>query len=122
LAPPLVLPQNAKELFNLRHSSLRVTVAGALPALKNKFKILVQKPFHTFFTQVRLVLACCILHNKILGWGLDEFFPEDNAVTRDEVGVGGTDNKSWRNKRHEWADTRICRRIMRCSMQSSPMN
>jgi hypothetical protein len=87
--------------FNLRHNSLRVTAARALPALKNKFKILVQKLFHTFCTQVRLVLACRIMHNKILGWGLDEFFP----VTPDEVGVGATDNKSWRNKRHEWADT-----------------
>ena len=58
-------PKNAKELFNLRHSSLRVTVERAFASLKNRFKILDQKPFHTFDTQVKLVLACCILHN----WG-----------------------------------------------------
>ncbi|KAM0881207.1 hypothetical protein ACQ4PT_033092 [Festuca glaucescens] len=101
-------PKNAKELFNLRHSSLRVTVERPFAALKNRFKILDQKPFYTFSTQVKIVLACCILHNLILGWGLDEFFPEENAVTPDEVdashGVSATDNVFWRNKRQEWAD------------------
>ncbi|XP_071680033.1 uncharacterized protein [Lolium perenne] len=56
-------PLNARELFNLRHSSLRVTIERAFAALKNMFKVLDHKPFHTFVTQVKLVLACCILHN-----------------------------------------------------------
>jgi hypothetical protein len=43
-------PKNAKELFNLRHSSLRVTVKRAFAAMKNRFKILDQNPFHTFST------------------------------------------------------------------------
>jgi hypothetical protein len=33
-------PKNVKELFNLRHSSLRVTIESAFAALKNVFKIL----------------------------------------------------------------------------------
>ena len=33
-------PATAKELFNIRHSSLRVTVERAFDALKNRFKIL----------------------------------------------------------------------------------
>jgi hypothetical protein len=56
-------PQNVKELFNLRHSSLGVTIERAFAALKNRFKILDQEPFHTYAAQVKLVLACCILHN-----------------------------------------------------------
>ena len=32
--------QNEKELFNLRHSALRVTVEQAFGSLKRKFKIL----------------------------------------------------------------------------------
>ncbi|XP_071677104.1 uncharacterized protein [Lolium perenne] len=56
-------PLNARELFNLRHSSLRITIERAFAALKNRFKVLDQKPFHTFGTQVKLVLVCCILHN-----------------------------------------------------------
>jgi hypothetical protein len=33
-------PQNSVELFNLRHSSLRVTIDRAFVTLKNRFKIL----------------------------------------------------------------------------------
>jgi hypothetical protein len=79
-------PQNVEELFNLRHSSLRVTIERTFAALKNRFKILDQKPFHTFLSQVKLVLACCILHNWILGWGMwgeDEYVPNEAEVTPD---------------------------------------
>jgi len=44
------LPTNARELFNLRHSSLRVTVERAFGALKNRFRILDNKPFHPYKT------------------------------------------------------------------------
>ena len=81
-------PQNAKELFNLHHSSLRVTIERAFAALKNRFKILDQKPFHPFETQVKLVLACCILHNWILGWGIDEHFLSEKDVTPDDLHLG----------------------------------
>ena len=33
-------PENEKELFNLRHSQLRVTVERAFGSLKNRFKFL----------------------------------------------------------------------------------
>ena len=70
-------PQNARELFNLRHSSLRVTVERAFGALENRFKVLYNKPFHPYPTQVKLVLACCILHNWILRHGFDEHVPDE---------------------------------------------
>ncbi|XP_071678598.1 protein ALP1-like [Lolium perenne] len=70
-------PQNAKELFNVRHSSLRVTIERAFATLKSRF--------------------------KILGWGEDEFFQE--VVTFDEVetghGVEAGDNEAWKEKRQE---------------------
>ena len=44
------LPTNARELFNLRHSSLRVIVERAFGALKNRFRILDNKPFHPYKT------------------------------------------------------------------------
>ena len=56
-------PTNARELFNLRHSSLRVAVERAIGALKNRFRILDNKPFHKYKTQVKLVLPFSILHN-----------------------------------------------------------
>ena len=98
-----------RKLFNLRHSSLRVTVERAFGALKNRFKILDQKPFHPYSTQVKLVLACCILHNWILQWGFDEHVPEEEEVEPDDVvssghGVEAFDNDAWKNKRLEWAE------------------
>ena len=64
-------PTNPRELFNLRHSSLRVTIERAFGVLKNHFRIIDNKPFHPFKTQVKLVLllvAYCIIGS--LGMGL----------------------------------------------------
>ena len=44
------LPTNARELFNLRHYSLRVTIERAFGALKNRFRILDNKPFNPYKT------------------------------------------------------------------------
>jgi hypothetical protein len=73
-------PTNAREMFNLRHSSLRVTIERAFDALKNRFRILDNKLFHPFIGQVKLVLACCILYNWIIGFGLDEVAPNENCL------------------------------------------
>ncbi|WVZ57782.1 hypothetical protein U9M48_008124, partial [Paspalum notatum var. saurae] len=102
-------PQTPKELFNLRHSSLRVTVERAFGALKNRFKILYNKPFHPYKTQVKLVLACCILHNWILRHGHDEHVPSEGSWTAnpvDEEGTGdsSTDNASWAALRVQMAE------------------
>ena len=97
-------------MFNLRHSSLRVTVERVFGALKNKFKIFDQKPFHTSPTQVKLVLACCILHNWILEWGgVDKYFPEEEDVTPDTDddvghGIAANDQEAWKTLRQEMAD------------------
>ena len=56
-------PTNARKLLNLRHSSLRVTMERAFGVLKNMFRILDNKHIHPYKTQVKLVLAYCILHN-----------------------------------------------------------
>jgi len=99
-------PQNRRELFNLRHSYLRVTVERAFGALKNRFRILDNKPFHPYKTQVKLVLACCILHNWILRFGEDEHVPAEeswnpnnNPNEHDDV----PDNAAWVAQREEWA-------------------
>jgi hypothetical protein len=53
---------------------------------------------NTFPTQVNLFLACFIRHNWILGWGIHEFFPDDNDVRPDKNdvlhGVGAADNEA----------------------------
>jgi hypothetical protein len=102
-------PTNPRELFNLRHSSLRVTVERAFGALKNRFRILDNKPFHPFKTQVKLVLACCILHNWILGHGVDEVVPAEfswvpNNNPTDGHGLHLDDNAIWAQTRDEIAN------------------
>lgn len=102
-------PTNARELFNLRHSSLRVTVKRAFAALKNRFRILDNKPYHPYKTQVKLALACCILHNWILGYGQDEVFPDEATwepnVNSNSLNDGPPifDNVAWGSKRDEIA-------------------
>jgi hypothetical protein len=105
-------------LFNLGHSSLRVTVERAFGAIKNRFRILDNKPFHPFKTQVKLVLACCILHNWILNYGVDEVVPLEEAWAPNSIGsnVGGVqveDNSDWASIRDEianlmWANRGHC--------------
>ena len=72
--------QNEKELFNLRHSSLRVTVERAFGELKRRFKILDDAtPFFPFSTQVDIIVACCIIHNWVIQDGSYEFILDDSS-------------------------------------------
>ncbi|WVZ69856.1 LOW QUALITY PROTEIN: hypothetical protein U9M48_018579 [Paspalum notatum var. saurae] len=65
-------PKCPKELFNHRHSSLRTTVERAFGTLKHQFKILNNKPFIPFKSQVKVAIACYAVHNWILDNGPDE--------------------------------------------------
>ena len=59
--------ENEQELFNFRHSSLRTTIERGFGVLKKRFRVLDAKPFWSFETQVKVVLACCVIHNHIMG-------------------------------------------------------
>jgi hypothetical protein len=54
-------------------------VERAFGALKGRFRIIDNKSFHTYKTQVKLVQACCILHNWIIGFGLDTIVPVEEG-------------------------------------------
>lgn len=58
-------PQNAKELFNLRHSSKRNIIERTFGILKKRFPILVTMPSYPYKVQVNLILCCFIVHNFI---------------------------------------------------------
>ncbi|XP_019055946.1 PREDICTED: uncharacterized protein LOC104613038 [Nelumbo nucifera] len=60
-------PENPKELFNLRHASLRNAVERIFGVLKKWFPLLVSEQHYPFKTQVKFVSACCILHNHVMG-------------------------------------------------------
>ncbi|KAK5840541.1 hypothetical protein PVK06_009443 [Gossypium arboreum] len=87
-------PKNEKELFNLRHSSLRITIERVFGILKKRFRVLDAEPFWNFQTQVDIVLACCIIHNHIMGVDPSDLLnqelyeePESDLININSYGV-----------------------------------
>ena len=77
-------PKNEQELFNLQHSSLRNTIERGFGVLKKHFRVLKKhfqvldtEPFWSFETQVKVVLACCVVHNHIMGVESNDHIMED---------------------------------------------
>ncbi|GLT95454.1 hypothetical protein SLE2022_131350 [Rubroshorea leprosula] len=66
--------ENAKELFNLRHASLHNAIKRAFGVLKKRFEILRggTEQFYGVETQNLIILACCIIHNFLMGVDPDE--------------------------------------------------
>nr|XP_025686021.1 putative nuclease HARBI1 [Arachis hypogaea] len=91
-------PENEKELFNLRHASLRNVIKRSFGVLKKRFAIITSgtEPHYDFETMTEIVLACCILHNFLMGVDpdphliaqvnreLQENNPEEDEVVRHE--------------------------------------
>ncbi|KAL6326017.1 hypothetical protein AAG906_038509 [Vitis piasezkii] len=67
-------PENAQEVFNLRHSSLRNAIERAFGVLKKRFPIIASgmEPHYHVDTQFDNILACCILYNYLMGVDPDE--------------------------------------------------
>ncbi|KAF7151326.1 hypothetical protein RHSIM_Rhsim02G0051100 [Rhododendron simsii] len=68
-----VHPQDAKDLFNHRHSLLHSVADRTFGALKARFPILMTAPPYPFPTQVKLVVAACAIHNYIRGEKRDDW-------------------------------------------------
>ncbi|KAH1040398.1 hypothetical protein J1N35_042141 [Gossypium stocksii] len=106
-------PENAKELFNLRHSSLRITIERVFGILKKQFRLLDAEPFWNFQTQVDIVLACCIIYNHIMGvdpsdllnYGLYEEPESDLIIATLTVREEREEEREWSAKRDEIAQT-----------------
>ncbi|KAG6490385.1 hypothetical protein ZIOFF_051681 [Zingiber officinale] len=62
-------PTNANELFNLRHASLRKAIERAFGVLKKRFPIIASgtEPHYEINIRTDIILACCILHNFLMG-------------------------------------------------------
>jgi hypothetical protein len=58
-------PENTKELFNLRHVSLRNVVERIFGVVKRKYQILRSPSEYLIDTQTRIILACCTLYNFV---------------------------------------------------------
>ncbi|XP_052722993.1 uncharacterized protein LOC128193494 [Vigna angularis] len=66
--------QNARELFNHRHSSLRNVIERTFRVLKKRFPIIASgtEPHYGLDTMTYIILACCILHNFLRGVDNDD--------------------------------------------------
>lgn len=58
-------PQNAKELFNLRHAQARNVVKRIFRVFKRRFSIANTAPEYPIETQAKLIQALCVVHNVI---------------------------------------------------------
>lgn len=61
-------PRNLRELFNLRHASLRNAIERAFGVLKKRFPIIASStiPTYSVEAQKKIIVACCILHNFLI--------------------------------------------------------
>ncbi|XP_004305947.1 PREDICTED: uncharacterized protein LOC101304026 [Fragaria vesca subsp. vesca] len=58
-------PGNYKELYNLRHLIARNAIERSFGLLKKRWSIMRTPSFFSIKTQVRILNACCVLHNFI---------------------------------------------------------
>ena len=67
-------PKTYQELFNLRHASLRNVIERTFGVLKKRFPILsgASEPHYPVEVVTEIVLACCILHNYLIGVDPDD--------------------------------------------------
>ncbi|CAA0836885.1 Unknown protein, partial [Striga hermonthica] len=59
------MPQNFRELDNLRHAKARNVIEHAFGILKMRWTILRSCSYYTIRTQNRIIMACALLHNFI---------------------------------------------------------
>ena len=100
-------PQNAKEIFNLRHSSLRNVIERMYGVLKRRFPILVKMSPYEYEFQCDIVHCTFLLHNFVRLNQLyeDDFYLEaavvNNIQADNEADDGNNENnnalKLWRN-------------------------
>jgi len=88
-------PQNYRELFNYRHSSMRTAIERAFGVLKRRFQILKHAPEFSIKTQVKLIYALTAVNNFLNrehDEPLDPSDDEDSESEDENVALGGTAN------------------------------
>ena len=79
-------PQNAKELFNLRHSSLRNAIERIFGVVKKRFPLLVTMRSFEFSFHCDIVMCSLMLHNFIrLNQLNEDYFYDDDVDVVQEV-------------------------------------
>jgi DDE superfamily endonuclease len=74
-------PQNAREIFNLRHAGARNVIEWIFGVVKQRFQLMVAAPEYSLAVQGKIIRAICVLHNFIRVHNPDE----DLGVTDAEL-------------------------------------
>ncbi|CAM0949769.1 unnamed protein product [Alopecurus aequalis] len=114
-------PQTPQELYNLRHASARNIVERIFAFIKMRWAILRTSSFFGIRNQIRVINACCILHNFLVGRQreMDDLMllEVDNQINNAAIDAQEEHNmirhvevsRAWNNKRmtlanQMWAD------------------
>ena len=92
-------PQNAQEMFNHRHSSLRSVIERTFGVWKERWHILNNMPSYKFTTQVSIVSATMALHNFIRRAGYEDYEIDEMIANPDWVAPDAPDVPS-QDERH----------------------
>ncbi|KAJ0965322.1 hypothetical protein J5N97_026460 [Dioscorea zingiberensis] len=84
-------PSSYKELFNLRHASLRNHIERIIGILKMRFSILKVATFHPIDSQTDIVVAACVLHNFIRIHNGTDIVEECNDEAEETIVPNGDD-------------------------------
>ncbi|KAI3772083.1 hypothetical protein L6452_03257 [Arctium lappa] len=99
-------PTNAKELFNMRHSSTRNVIERCFRLIKARWVILRDNSYHPIESMPRIIIACCLLHNFIRQIMSED--PIDNEVPTNHTQPGNDHDNviSTVETSQEWTDRR----------------
>jgi hypothetical protein len=92
-------PQNAKELFNLRHTKLYNIIERIFSVMKQRFKILTLPQVFKMEAQAMVISALCVLHNilcNIREWDEDDIEKENRPEDEDREDL---DQEQYRDQR-----------------------
>ena len=78
---------------------LRTAIERGFGILKSRFILIYEKSFWSYETQVDVVLACCIIHNHIMGVDPNDFLMEE--ICSESESIRRTINLSQRKEREE---------------------
>lgn len=87
-------PQNAQEMFNMRHSKARNVIERAFGIMKMRWGILRSASYYPIKVQTRIIAVCFLLHNFIRS--VMEVDPIEEILNQ-EISPGNEDDEAQEN-------------------------
>ncbi|XP_075479518.1 uncharacterized protein LOC142520425 [Primulina tabacum] len=82
----LIIPQDYKESFNVKHCHVRNVIERTFELLKRRWTVLRSPSFYPLKVQINIIFTCILLHNFIR-----MEMPDDPLQEPDDAIVGQTD-------------------------------